>query len=84
MKDKVYYYAASVYGYSSGSCVDFIVRAENAKKAVDIVYNQICYECPPQEQKAHGYEPMYKKDITVRRIDKLYYDKNGLTEPYIL
>lgn len=34
--------------------------------------------------KAKGYEPYYKKDISVCRIDKLDYDKNGLVDTFAI
>lgn len=60
---KQYYYTANVKGYNllTNYGVDFIVKADTTKKAIDIVYKQICDEQPPEELKASGREPFYKK-----------------------
>lgn len=84
--EKVYYYVANVRGYNviNQYGVDFIVKASSTKQAIDIVYKQVCDEHPPEEQKARGYEPYYKKDITVKRVDKLEYDEHGLVDTFAI
>lgn len=84
--EKVYYYVANVRGYNAINQygVDFIVKASSTKQAIDVVYKQVCDEHPPEEQKSHGYEPYYKKDIKVKRVDKLEYDKHGLVDTFAI
>lgn len=83
---KQYYYLANVRGYNLLTTygVDFIVKTNTAKKAIDIVYKQVRAEQPPTELKASGRKPFYKEDITVHRIDGLDYDKNGLVDTFAI
>lgn len=79
--DKIYYYLARVNEYSNDH-VDFIVKADSKKKAIDLAYKEVVRECPPDYMRSRLYEPYHKKDITALRIDKLMFDEEGITDLY--
>ena len=79
---KTYYYLVKVKDYSN-DCVDYIVKAESKKKAVDIAYKDVVRIYPPDYMRSRLYEPYHKKDITALRIDKLMFNEDGITDIYI-
>lgn len=79
---KTYYYLVKVKDYSN-NCVDFVVKADSEKKAVDIAYKEVVRIYPPDYMKSRSYEPYHKKDMTVLRIDKLMLNEDGITDIYI-
>lgn len=80
--NKTYYYLVKVKEYSKDR-VDFIVKADSKKKAIDVAYNYVVRIYPPDYMKARLYEPYHKKDILVWRIDKLMFDEDGITDIYV-
>lgn len=80
--NKMYYYLVKVNGYGT-DCVDFIVKADSKKKAIDITYKEVVRIYPPDYMRSRLYEPYHKKDISVCRIDKLLFNENGITDIYI-
>ena len=80
--NKTYYYLVKVKGYSN-ECIDFIVKADNKKKAIDVAYKEVVRIYPPDYMRSRLYEPYDKKDISVWRIDKLLFNEDGLTDIYM-
>lgn len=82
MTKKTYYYLVKVKEYSN-SCVDFIVKADSKKKAIDIAYKEVVRIYPPDYMRSRLYEPYHKKDISAWRIDKLMFNEDGITDIYM-
>ena len=79
--DKMYYYLVKVKGYSN-ECIDFIVKADSKKKAIDVAYKEVVRMYPPDYMRSRSYEPYHKKDISALRIDKLMFNEDGITDLY--
>lgn len=82
MTQQTYYYLVKVKGYSN-DCVDFIVKADSEKKAIDIAYKEVVRIYPPYYMRSRLCEPYHKKDISVWRIDKLMFNEDGITGIYM-
>lgn len=82
MTKKTYYYLVKVKEYSNDR-VDFIVKADSKKTAIDVAYKEVVRIYPPDYMRSRLYEPYHKKDISVRRIDKLMFNEDGITDIYI-
>ena len=80
--NKMYYYLVKVKEYSN-DCIDFIIKADSKKKAIDIAYKEVVRIYPPDYMRSRLYEPYHKKDISVFRIDKLLFNEDGLTDIYM-
>ena len=80
--NKMYYYLVKVKGYSN-DWVDFIVKTDSKKKAIDVAYKEVVRIYPSDYMRSRLYEPYHKKDITALRIDKLMFNEDGLTDIYI-
>lgn len=80
--NKMYYYLVKVKEYST-DCIDFIVKADSKKKAIDVAYKEVVRIYPPDYMRSRLYEPYHKKDIYVFRIDKLLFNEDGLTDIYM-
>lgn len=78
----MYYYLVKVKEYSN-DCIDFIVKADIKKKAIDVAYKEVVRIYPPDYMRSRLYEPYHKKDIYVWRIDKLLFNEDGLTDIYM-
>ena len=79
--NKTYYYIVKVKEYSN-DCIDFIVKADSKKKAIDLAYKQVVREYHPDYMRSRLYEPYHKKDISALRIDKLMFNEDGITDLY--
>ena len=80
--NKMYYYLVKVKEYSN-DCIDFIVKTDSKKKAIDVAYKEVVRIYPPDYMRSRLYEPYHKKDISVFRIDKLLFNEDGLTDIYM-
>ena len=80
--NKMYYYLVKVKEHSN-DCIDFIVKADSKKKAIDVAYKEVVRIYPPDYMRSRLYEPYHKKDIYVWRIDKLLFNEDGLTGIYM-
>ena len=64
--NKMHYYLVKVKEYSN-DFVDFIVKADSKKKAIDVAYKEVVRIYPPYYMRSRLYEPYHKKDITALR-----------------
>ena len=81
METSMHYYLVKVKGYSN-DWVDFIVKTDSKKKAIDLTYKQVVSEYSPDYMRSRLYEPYHKKDITALRVDKLMFNEDGITDLY--
>lgn len=81
METSTHYYLVKVKEYSN-DFVDFIVKADSKKKAIDVAYKEVVRMYPPDYMKSRLYEPYHKKDISALRIDKLMFNEDGITDLY--
>jgi hypothetical protein len=53
----------------------FLVKANNKKEALDIVWKRMNYDNQESES-ISGYKPKYKNEFTVKTVDELFLEDN--------